>query len=192
MTPRRSARPGTARPGTARQEAARPAVGTLAAVGNFSAVGATPAEPAARVAHQRRLVADLCRMLDPQPGSGPGPNGHAGSNGHAGANGQPREGGPNGEASTERVRSPLPPAAAKLSPRLRQTLERLLAGDSEKEIAARFGRSRHTIHVYVKKLYERFNVSSRGELLARFVRSTVAPLTAPPVTPAPFLGRGVT
>ena len=57
----------------------------------------------------------------------------------------------------------------KLAPRIRQTLERLLTGDSEKEIAARLGVSRHTIHVYVKSIYRHFNVSSRGELFARFV-----------------------
>lgn len=60
-------------------------------------------------------------------------------------------------------------AAVSLSPRMRQTLERLLAGDSEKEVAARLGLSRHTVHVYVKTLYRRFDVCSRGELFARFV-----------------------
>ena len=59
-----------------------------------------------------------------------------------------------------------------LSPRLRQTLERLLAGDSEKQIARHLGLSPHTVHVYVKALYRGFGVSSRGELLARFVAST--------------------
>lgn len=64
-----------------------------------------------------------------------------------------------------------PPApAVSLSPRMRQTLERLLAGDSEKEIAVRLGVSRHTVHVYVKTLYRRFDVCSRWELFARFVR----------------------
>jgi DNA-binding CsgD family transcriptional regulator len=57
-----------------------------------------------------------------------------------------------------------------LSNRHAETLERLLAGDSEKEIAARIGVSRNTVHVYVTGLYRHFNVSSRGELLARFVR----------------------
>jgi DNA-binding NarL/FixJ family response regulator len=57
-----------------------------------------------------------------------------------------------------------------LSPRHSQTLERLLAGDSEKQIAARLRVSRNTVHVYVTALYRHFNVSSRGELLARFVR----------------------
>ena len=95
------------------------------------------------VARQRRLVADLCRMLDPQ--------GHVrGANGHD---------------------HPAIPACADLSPRLAQTLDRLLAGDSEKEIAARLRRSPNTVHVYVKELYRRFEVNSRGELLARFVRA---------------------
>jgi DNA-binding CsgD family transcriptional regulator len=57
-----------------------------------------------------------------------------------------------------------------LSPRQRQTLELLLSGDAEKQIAARLNISRHTVHVYVKSLYKRFGVCSRGELLARWVR----------------------
>src|SRR5665213_1499629 len=51
-----------------------------------------------------------------------------------------------------------------------QTLDRLLAGDSEKQIARHLGISQHTIHVYVKAVYRRFDVNSRGELLARWVR----------------------
>jgi DNA-binding CsgD family transcriptional regulator len=56
-----------------------------------------------------------------------------------------------------------------LTPRVRQTLQHLLNGDSEKEIAIKLGLSRHTVHVYVKQLYRHFDVCSRGELLARFV-----------------------
>jgi DNA-binding NarL/FixJ family response regulator len=63
---------------------------------------------------------------------------------------------------------------AELSPRLRQTLGRLLAGDSEKQIARHLGVSPHTVHVYVKNLYRHYNVCSRGELLARFVRDPSA------------------
>lgn len=59
-----------------------------------------------------------------------------------------------------------------LPPRVRQTLQLMLAGDSEKQIARRMGVSRHTVHVYVKNLYRHYEVSSRGELLARFVRSS--------------------
>jgi len=62
-----------------------------------------------------------------------------------------------------------PRLAAGLRPRMAQTLHRLLAGDSEKEIASRLGVSTNTIHCYVKDLYRHFQVSSRGQLLARFV-----------------------
>lgn len=61
-------------------------------------------------------------------------------------------------------------AAAGLSPRMRQTLEALMTGDSEKQIAAKMKVSPHTVHVYVKQLYKRFGANSRGELMARFVR----------------------
>jgi DNA-binding CsgD family transcriptional regulator len=58
----------------------------------------------------------------------------------------------------------------RLSPRMEQTLRSLLSGDSEKQVAMKLGLSPHTVHVYVKALYKHFNVSSRGELLARWVR----------------------
>jgi DNA-binding NarL/FixJ family response regulator len=57
-----------------------------------------------------------------------------------------------------------------LSPQLRRTFEALLAGDSEKEAAIKLGLSRHTVHRYVTMLYRRLSVSSRAELMARFVR----------------------
>ncbi|QOV91962.1 helix-turn-helix transcriptional regulator [Humisphaera borealis] len=58
-------------------------------------------------------------------------------------------------------------ATSDLPPRLQQTLEELLAGSSEKQIAQKLELSRHTIHNYVKALHQRFEVSSRGELLAK-------------------------
>lgn len=58
-----------------------------------------------------------------------------------------------------------------LSPRQRQTLQCLLTGDSEKEVAHKLQISRHTVHIYVKELYKRYQVSSRGELLAKCLRS---------------------
>jgi DNA-binding CsgD family transcriptional regulator len=61
------------------------------------------------------------------------------------------------------------PEAIRLSFRLRQTLQYLLSGDSEKQIAARTRLSRNTVHHYVKALYRHFQVSSRSELLARWV-----------------------
>lgn len=58
-----------------------------------------------------------------------------------------------------------------LPPRLQQTLEELLVGSSEKQIAQKLELSRHTIHNYVKALHQRFEVSSRGELLAKAGRA---------------------
>lgn len=67
-------------------------------------------------------------------------------------------------------RSPSVADGFDLAPRLRQTLEFLVAGDSERQVALKLKISQHTVHVYVKQLYKRFGVNSRGELLARFVR----------------------
>lgn len=61
------------------------------------------------------------------------------------------------------------PDHSTLPPRVQQTLEALLAGDSEKQIARKLQISPHTVHVYVKRLYRHFSVCSRGELLARFI-----------------------
>jgi DNA-binding CsgD family transcriptional regulator len=58
----------------------------------------------------------------------------------------------------------------RLAPRLRQTLDLLLAGDSEKQIARKLSLSPHTIHDYVKAIYRRFGVGTRAELLALWVR----------------------
>ena len=62
------------------------------------------------------------------------------------------------------------PGWSDLPPRWRQTLDCLLDGDSEKQAALRLGVSRLTVHEYVKGLYRHFGVSSRGELLAFFLR----------------------
>jgi DNA-binding CsgD family transcriptional regulator len=111
-----------------------------AAIRLMNALDHAPADPVLR---KRQLVADLCRILGEQLGQ---------------------------EYNAPTAAAPRLSDAVSLSPRMRQTLERLLAGDSEKEIAARLGLSRHTVHVYVKTLYRRFGVCSRGELFARFVR----------------------
>ncbi len=60
---------------------------------------------------------------------------------------------------------------ATLSPRQREVLGALLRGLAEKQIADELGLSSHTVHDYVKVLYRRLGVRSRGELLARFVHS---------------------
>ena len=67
-----------------------------------------------------------------------------------------------GVDAMKRARDP----AADLAPRLQQTLALLMEGDSEKQVAYKLGISPHTVHNYVKALHQRFDVSSRGELLA--------------------------
>jgi DNA-binding CsgD family transcriptional regulator len=65
---------------------------------------------------------------------------------------------------------PVSPSGPPLSRRQQETLELLLAGNAEKQIAATLSISRHTVHIYVKTLYKRFGVNSRPELLAKWVR----------------------
>ena len=60
-----------------------------------------------------------------------------------------------------------------LSPREREILLMLLAGDSEKQIAANLQRSINTVHTFVRQIYREYKVSSRGELMAQFVDKAV-------------------
>ena len=57
-----------------------------------------------------------------------------------------------------------------LSKRLRETLESLMEGMSEKEVAREMGLSIKTVHEYVGMIYKHFRVSSRAELMAYFIR----------------------
>ena len=57
-----------------------------------------------------------------------------------------------------------------LSRRLRETLELLLEGMSEKEVARDLNLSAKTVHEYVGMIYKHFQVSSRAELMAYFIR----------------------
>jgi DNA-binding CsgD family transcriptional regulator len=59
----------------------------------------------------------------------------------------------------------------RLSPRADQVLCCLLEGDSVKQVARRLCLSPHTVTDHVKTIYKRFNVTTRAELLARFVRA---------------------
>ena len=65
---------------------------------------------------------------------------------------------------------------SRLSPRQQQVLACLLEGDSEQQIALRLGLTRHTAHQYVKAVYRRLKVSTRAELMARFVKFPAAVL----------------
>ncbi len=64
---------------------------------------------------------------------------------------------------------------SRLSPRLRETLEQILGGYGDKQIAARMNLSQHTVHEYVKELYRRFDVSGRQELVLRCLASKEQP-----------------
>jgi DNA-binding CsgD family transcriptional regulator len=54
----------------------------------------------------------------------------------------------------------------RLTPGQRRVLRLLLAGLSEKQIAARLDLSRHTVHNHVKEIYRVVGVQSRAELMA--------------------------
>jgi DNA-binding CsgD family transcriptional regulator len=68
-------------------------------------------------------------------------------------------------------RQPADASGAELPPPLQQTLELLLEGSSEGQIVSKLGLSPHTIHDHVKRLYRRFHVNSRAQLLARLAHS---------------------
>ena len=65
-----------------------------------------------------------------------------------------------------------------LSKRLRDTLSLLLEGHSEKQVATALGLGTRTVHDYVTRLYQHFQVCSRAELLAYFIRRTPEPRKA--------------
>jgi DNA-binding CsgD family transcriptional regulator len=58
---------------------------------------------------------------------------------------------------------------ASLPPRARDTLDQLLRGASNKDIAAQLRISPNTVHHYCKMLFRAYGVRSRGELLARWL-----------------------
>jgi DNA-binding CsgD family transcriptional regulator len=58
---------------------------------------------------------------------------------------------------------------AELAPRHRSVLELLIAGRSEKQIAATMQVSPRTAHKYVEQIYRALGVSSRAELMALFI-----------------------
>lgn len=56
-------------------------------------------------------------------------------------------------------------ALATLPPRLRQTLDLMFSGYSEKEMAQTLDLSIHSVHDFVRRLYRHFGIEGRGELL---------------------------
>jgi DNA-binding CsgD family transcriptional regulator len=117
---------------------------------------------------RRRLLADWCRLLGQRLKEDPA---SAAPSTVPVAN-VPATDAPAPHPLTGDAPGPSPLDGVRLTPRSRQILDRLLHGDAEKQVAARLGISPHTVHTYVKQLHKTLGVSSRGELLARFVGST--------------------
>ena len=71
------------------------------------------------------------------------------------------------EAAKSAEVAPIVIEAYSLTPRERDVLGALARGESTAEIAAALYLSPHTVRDYVKAVFEKFGVSSRGELVAR-------------------------
>ena len=61
------------------------------------------------------------------------------------------------------------PKISSLTTRRLEVLAQLIKGDSEKQVAFDLGVTRGTVHDHVLAIYRHFDVSSRGELLAKFI-----------------------
>ncbi len=68
-------------------------------------------------------------------------------------------------------RKPVAPEpAANLSPREQEVLDLLAQGLIYKEIADRLGVSYETVHTYIRRIYEKLQVRTRTEAVAKFLR----------------------
>jgi len=109
---------------------------------------------------RKRLLADWCRLVGDRLAGRDVPSTPVPP---AAMPGQPSTN------SVDKSSKPDPLAGVSISPRMRDILDCLLTGDSEKQIAGKLHISPHTVHTYVKRLHKTLGVSSRGELLAKFV-----------------------
>lgn len=62
------------------------------------------------------------------------------------------------------------PRPSDLTLRARNVLVCILEGDTDKEVSKRLSISPHTVNHYTKQIYTHFSVTSRTELLARWIR----------------------
>lgn len=62
------------------------------------------------------------------------------------------------------------PPAENLSPREQEVLDLLAQGLIYKEIADRLGISYETVHTYIRRIYEKLQVRTRTEAVAKFLR----------------------
>jgi DNA-binding NarL/FixJ family response regulator len=65
--------------------------------------------------------------------------------------------------------SPAPDPASELSPREREVLELLAKGYLQKEIAEQLGISFHTVQTHTARIYEKLQVRSRAQAVAKFL-----------------------
>ena len=61
-------------------------------------------------------------------------------------------------------------AAEDLSPREREVLDCLSQGFLYKEIAEKLGISYETVHTYIRRIYEKLQVRTRTEAVAKFLK----------------------
>jgi len=66
--------------------------------------------------------------------------------------------------------SPATDTAEDLSPREREVLDCLSQGFLYKEIAEKLGISYETVHTYIRRIYEKLQVRTRTEAVAKFLR----------------------
>jgi len=66
--------------------------------------------------------------------------------------------------------SPAAPAAESLSAREQEVLDHLSQGFLYKEIAEKMGISYETVHTYIRRIYEKLQVRTRTEAVAKFLR----------------------
>ena len=66
--------------------------------------------------------------------------------------------------------TPHPTDEANLSPREKEVLDALAQGFLYKEIAEKLGISYETVHTYVRRIYEKLQVRTRTEAVAKFLR----------------------
>jgi DNA-binding NarL/FixJ family response regulator len=69
-----------------------------------------------------------------------------------------------------------PQSGEPLPARLRDVLAGLVRGEAEKQIARRLGLSPNTVNRHVQRLYRRFDVRSRGELMFQLAQKERARL----------------
>ena len=66
--------------------------------------------------------------------------------------------------------TPQPTEESNLSPREKEVLDALAQGFLYKEIAEKLGISYETVHTYIRRIYEKLQVRTRTEAVAKFLR----------------------